>query len=301
MSNNLQQETTPLISVIMPVFNSATFLSEAIESVLGQTFRDFELLIVYDESSDESLEIIEHFQQVDSRVQLIYGEGKTLIGALNKGLNIARGQFVARMDADDISLPERFDRQVNLMESEGADICGCHFIVIGQSGLPINAKITPLSRSAFIVYLGYTVPFAHGSVIMRTAFVKKHSLKYGGVVSSEDYDLWIKFFENNAVFANVDEFLFKYRDTSTSLSKRLHGKMVADAKLLRKGFLLRNRDTFLDAVNELIIRYETLSLDERKFLLIASYVASLTLRTSIFFTVLRHHLRKVGWKIILLT
>lgn len=288
MDDKLPCEFAPLISVVMPVYNSATYLYEAIESVLSQTLSDFELIIIYDESNDGSISIINQFQRNDSRVKLIYGNNERLIGALNQGVDVARGKFIARMDADDISLPERFEKQVQLMESAGADICGCHFVVIGQSGMPFSAKTVPLTRSAFIIYLACTVPFAHGSVMMRTSFVKKHALKYNkNICSAEDYDLWINFFENNAVFVNVDLFLFKYRETSDSLSKIMSKETAIYTNNLRKGYLLRNQVAFLEAVNDLIKCYERLSLDERKFLLISSYLAFINLRTLVFFNVMR--------------
>ena len=286
MENKLQQ-LVPLISVVMPVYNSAAYLSEAIESVLTQTLRDFELIIVYDESNDSSKEIIKLYQQNDSRVKLIYGDNKSLIGALNKGINAATGKFIARMDADDISLPERFEKQIQVLEACKADICGCHYLIINKIGKPVNAKIVPLSQSAFVMYLGCTVPFAHGSVIMRSDFIKKYSLNYGNVNSAEDYELWVRLFKENAVFINADDFLFKYRDTSNSLSKRMSKETASESSNIRRGYLLHNKDKFVEAIDNLMQQYDSLSHDERKFLLMASYIATIELRLDIFFRVLK--------------
>ena len=176
MGDKLQHEFAPLISVVMPVYNSAVYLSEAIESVLNQTLSDFELIIIYDKSNDDSIVIINQYLQNDSRVKLIYGNNEKLIGALNQGIKAARGKFIARMDADDISLPERFEKQIQVIEASNADICGCHFLIINSLGKSTNAKIVPLCHSAIMMYLGCTVPFAHGSVIMRAEFIRKNSL-----------------------------------------------------------------------------------------------------------------------------
>ena len=153
MGKLIQQQAVPLISVVMPVYNSAPFLAEAIESILSQTLRDFELLIVYDNSNDSSLEIIRNYQQVDNRIKIIYGINNGLIGALNQGMEAAQGKFVARMDSDDISLPLRFEKQVQLMESVGGDICGCHFLIINDIGKLVDAKLVPLCPSSFSIFL----------------------------------------------------------------------------------------------------------------------------------------------------
>lgn len=295
MGNMLQQETVPLISVIMPVYNSALYLPEAIESVLNQTLRDFELLIVYDESSDGSLAIIERYQQNDSRIRVIYGKKKALIGALNQGIEAAQGKFIARMDADDISLPERFEKQVLLMESDGADICGCHFFVVNESGKLVDAKLVPLCRETFIICLACTVPFAHGSVMMRSSFIQQHGLRYGGVRYAEDYDLWIRFFEKEAVFANVNEFLFKYRDTEVSLFKQVSKQNAKDTRKLNRLFVRRNSVACIDALRELTDRYSTLSMAERDLVLLASYIALINMKSSIFFTIVKQSsVRSIG-------
>lgn len=299
MSDMLQQAGTPLISVVMPVYNSARYLAEALDSVLCQTLRDFELLVVYDESSDASLEIIEHYQQQDKRVKVIYGNKKGLIGALNQGIEAARGEFIARMDADDISLPERFEKQVLLMGSARADICGCHWFVVNETGKLTEAKLMPLCRDTFIIFLSCNVPFAHGSVMMRSSFIRQHGLRYGGVKYAEDYDLWLRFFEAGAVFANVNEFLFKYRDTYVSLSKQVCKQNAKDARKLRRLFIRKNSVACILALRKLADRYRTLSQAERIYILLASYVVTICLRNFIFFTVVkRSSNRSIGMAIL---
>ena len=117
----------PLISVLMPVYESEKFLEISIKSILNQTFKNFELLIVYDKSSDKSLSIIKKYQNLDKRIVLIKGNGKKLIGALNLGYLKSKGKFIARMDADDISLSKRFEKQLNYMKKNELDICASHF------------------------------------------------------------------------------------------------------------------------------------------------------------------------------
>lgn len=278
----------PLISVVLPVYNCEKYIAEAVESILCQTCRDFEFIIVDDGSTDGTFQILQGYQEKDTRILLISRENRGLVATLNECIDLAQGKYIARMDADDISHPERFEKQVQHMEAIGAHICGCHWFVINEVGKFIEAKLVPLCRNGFVVFLSYTVPFAHGSVLMRTDFIRMHSLKYGEARFAEDYDLWIRFFENGAVFANVNEFLFKYRELDDSLSKRLCKKNASDAQELRKRFIRRNQDACLQAVQELTNSYATLSQTERVFLLIASYVASITLKRPIIFRVARY-------------
>ncbi len=292
MTDTRNQAEEPIISVLMPVYNSEPFLVEAIESILNQTMGDFEFLIVYDESKDNSYAIIERYRKRDSRIRVVQGQKKALIGALNQGLDAARGRYIARMDADDISCPERFEKQVQLMEAAGADICGCHWLAVNETGKLVDAKIVPLSPDAFTATLACTVPFAHGSVMVRTAFLRKHSLRYGGAKYAEDYDLWIRFWEKGAVFVNVDEFLFKYRNSDTSLSQVVSKGNASDTRALRRRFVRTNSDACLRAVKKLTESYESLSQVERVFLLLAAYLISLILKRPVVFGVARRSAKR---------
>lgn len=276
----------PLVSVILPVRNAANFLSEAIESILKQTLSNFELIIVYDKSDDASFDIVKKFQKSDSRIKLVYGENNSLIGALNIGLLAAKGKFIARMDADDISLPDRFAVQVKNMELNNADICGSHFYIVGPTSNLLGAKLVPVNQDQFIAYLATTVPFAHGSVMIRTSFIRKHELLYGPSGCSEDYKLWVSFFNKGAIFSNCDNFLFKYRDTKHSLSKRFKKTSANDAKLISKEFIEKNYDQYYKAVSRLIVDYGYLSNDAKKILLLGTFSASIIKRNTIFFKVL---------------
>lgn len=276
----------PLVSVILPVYNGALFLDESIKSILSQSSENLELLIIYDISSDKSLEIIERYRSIDKRVKLVLGDNAALIGALNKGIELAKGKFIARMDADDVSMHNRFKEQIELLESKQADICGSHFLVINESGSAIDAKIVPLHKDEFVACLAAGVPFPHGSVMIRLDFLKKHRLSYGLVECSEDYKLWVMLFEAGAVFANVDKFIFKCRKTSSSLSQRLKKCTARDAKSISNGFVLNNYNEYANSVNCLLNNYENISFELRKFLLIGALRASISKQTLIFFRVL---------------
>ena len=211
-----------LISVILPVYNGEKYLKEAIESILNQTYTNFEFIIINDGSKDSSLEIIKEYEKEDERIIVISRENKGLIATLNEGIEKAKGKYIARMDQDDISLPERFEKQIEILEENNIDICGCHFFIVDSKGKYKAAKVVSTDVIFNKIILVRSVPFAHGSVMFRKDFIIKNSLEYGqtNYIHAEDYALWIAFANKNAKISNVDDFLFKYRDSEGTMSKQ---------------------------------------------------------------------------------
>lgn len=209
------------ISVVMPVYNAEKYLDEAIESILNQTYKDFEFIIINDGSTDKSLAIIEKYKNQDERIVLISRENRGLIASLNEGIELAKGEYIARMDADDISLSQRFKKQLELMEKKNLDICGCHYARKNSNNKYLDTIYTPLDEYSLLLYLILTVPFAHGSVMIRKRFIIKSHIEYGlnNIKYAEDKAFWIDMFRNNAKFGNVNEVLFEYRELNNSISK----------------------------------------------------------------------------------
>lgn len=265
----------PLISVIMPVYNAEFYLAEAIESILTQTFPNFELIIINDGSKDNSLQIINNFAEQDSRIVIISRENRGLIASLNEGIEKAKGIFIARMDADDVSLPTRFEKQVMLMEQKHLDICGCHWQIMNSKNKTIDCTTVPLTQESLVAYLAYSVPFAHGSVMIRKHFLDEHNLQYGfgDAKYAEDYELWLKMYELGAVFGNVDDFLFKYRFFSQSLSQINFKNNRADAQKLGNHFIHTNITKCIESF-ELLLTQE-LSKKEQELLIILGFRLSL--------------------------
>lgn len=266
---------SPLISVILPAYNCAKYLPAAIESILSQTLCDFEFLIIYDDSQDATLEIIERYAQQDQRIQLIHGRKERLVGALNLGLNLSRGQFIARMDADDVSLPERFQRQVELMTSQHLDVCGTHMLMINESGRLLESVVMPLNDDQIAITLACTVPFAHGSVMMRNEFIQKNAFEYEKGQYVEDYDLWCRLYGAGARFGNVNEFLFSYRHLSNSLSKVNAKNNRVSTSAIRRSFVSNNLQKLSDAVSRLTNQQSLMSTRESVFLLLSAYMIAL--------------------------
>ena len=208
----------PKVTILMPVYNGEAYLRQAIDSIINQTFRDYELLIINDGSTDSSVSIIKEYN--DPRIRVIHNEKNLkLIASLNKGLEIARGEYIARMDCDDISLPQRLEKQVEFMESHrDVGLCGSWIQFIGKREGTILKY--PTEDQVLRVKILFSNYFAHPSVIMRKEFLDKYHLKYSSdYIHVEDYKLWLecsKFFK----IYNLGEVLLKYRMGHESISKR---------------------------------------------------------------------------------
>lgn len=231
----------PLISVILPVYNGEEYLSEAIESIVSQTFTDFEFIIIDDGSTDSSLSIAREYQAKDHRVVLICQENIGLVATLNKGISLAKGKYIARMDADDISHVNRFYEQVNLLE-KGFDLCGSHFHFINESGKICNSRVVSIDPNFQSVILTKSPPFAHGSVMIRKSFLVENDLSYSRdrFSSAEDYYMWTQCFDYGAKIINVDKYLFSYREYNSSLSQVNHKSNFNDAQAISKEFVKNN-------------------------------------------------------------
>lgn len=214
--------SSPCISVILPVYNGEKYLVEAIKSILAQTFRDYELIIINDGSTDGSLDILQVYEKLDTRIRLISRENRNLATTLNESIDLARGKWIARMDQDDIALPHRFERQLQWLEHTQADICGSWVRRFGTS----DKRVVRLHQSdeAIKIQMLFANPFAHPSVMMRTELAKQ--LRYDKLwEQAEDYDLWERAAEAGWKMTNVPEVLLLYRLHGTQIStatERMH-------------------------------------------------------------------------------
>jgi glycosyltransferase involved in cell wall biosynthesis len=201
-----------MISVIMPVFNGERFLVEAIKSVLNQTLADFELILINDGSSDNTLSIMLHFSEIDSRIIIIDRENRGLVESLNEGIELARGRFIARMDADDICLPNRFLRQIEYFRDfPNIAVLGSRTVVIDESGKVVGRCRRPLTHQHIVTYFLYGSPLAHPSVMFNMDMLDKSHLQYrASAYPAEDLDLWLRL-SMRYKLANLKVPLIKYR------------------------------------------------------------------------------------------
>ena len=275
---------TPTISVLLPVYNGQTHLKQAIDSILNQSYQDFELIIVNDGSTDGTLDLIRSYS--DKRIVLINQKNIGLSGALNRAIKESRGRYLARQDHDDVSLPMRFEEQLRLMEAKSLDFCGCNILMIDEAGNPMQRVDMPNTPDLITITMACTVPFAHGSVMMRKAFVAQHSLRYQEWSSAEDYELWSEAYRLGAQFGNVDKVLFHYRDFSGSLSKIFTKNIQKHAHQLRRSFVKTNTRAVNAAINDLLPLQNHLKPRFAGFLLLAAYLLYRQSNADVIFKVL---------------
>jgi glycosyltransferase involved in cell wall biosynthesis len=204
-----------LISVILPVYNGEKYLKESIESILNQTYTNFEFIIINDGSKDSSLEIIREYEKEDERIVVVSRENKGLIATLNEGIEKAKGKYIARMDQDDISLPERFERQIKVIKNNNIMVCGTYTKIIDEDGKYIKDGIVPTQHDEIVKkLLECTNPLFHPTVM----FKKFDNIFYNELAHNcEDYELWLKYTEIGKI-ENLPEYLLKYRIELNSIT-----------------------------------------------------------------------------------
>jgi len=225
-------ESAPLVTVLMPVHDAEAFVGAAIDSILEQTFRDFELLILDDGSTDRSVEIIT--ERDDSRIRLVRNDRRMeLIRTLNRGIELARGKYIARMDADDISLPERLSRQIAFLEANpDVGACGTWLVTMGDREGEIWRY--PESAGGIRCRLLFDAALAHPSVCLRRDAFVRHGLRFDEAYpQAEDYQLW-KLASAHFPLANLAEVLLRYRVHAASLSQRCREQQEATVRRIHE-------------------------------------------------------------------
>lgn len=209
----------PKISVIMSSHNGEKFIKEAINSILSQSFTNFEFLIVQDGSTDLTPVILSDFSQKDKRIKIITNpECIGLTKSLNRALKQARGEYIARMDDDDISLPERFAKQIDLMEKNlKMALIGCLGFVINERGEIIGEKKLVLCYLEIKKQLLFNNQFIHSSLMLRKTILDKEGFYNEKFKKAQDYELVLRLAAKYSV-ANLPEKLLKWRLLSNSLS-----------------------------------------------------------------------------------
>ncbi len=217
VKNESDSVSLPKITVLMAVYNAAKYLRVAVQSILDQSLGDFEFLIVNDGSTDSSRDILLSFN--DPRLRLLENPRNLgLTKSLNRGLEAARGQYIARMDADDISLPERFAKQLTFLEAHPEiGVLGTGFTWIDEQGKPGKTILYSRNHGFILWYLCFQNSIVHPSVMLRRDLI----LKFGGyreeALDSEDYDLWLRMGQT-VRFANLEEPLILLRQHPESIT-----------------------------------------------------------------------------------
>ncbi len=222
---------TPFISVTMGVYNGEKYLVKAIESILNQTFTDFEFIIINDGSTDGTSAILQRYKQLDPRIKVYYQDNSGLAIALNRGLELAQGKYFATMDADDICLPERFAKVFTFMEANPeVGICGGWHKTIGQYSY---VEKYPTDNATLRCRLLFTTAFSQPTVLMRREFLVKANLSYDPAHKyCEDYGLWVKA-SKHFPLANLAEVLMLHRTHPNQVTQSCSNDQQAAAKHIR--------------------------------------------------------------------
>ena len=292
----------PSLSVAMSVYNGASHLALAIESILGQTFQDFEFLILNDGSSDSSADIIDSYAARDRRIRPIHRDNRGLIFSLNQLVSESKAPLIARMDADDICLPDRFAKQLGFMVANPEyGVVGTWTSDIDEHGDPfhISGADHPTNHDEFIASIE-TSMMCHPSVVMRRDLVLSVGGYHNAFTHCEDYDLWLRL-ASVTKLCSIPERLVQYRHWSNQVSNRFAYKQQVGAAVAYLAYLERSagradptasldelppvgeldalfgRPGFTDAVRNRVapsIIYSQAALQREGFPLLLDYVAS---------------------------
>ncbi len=219
----------PKVSVLMPVYNTKEeYLRESIESILKQTFTDFEFIIINDGSTNNAKDVILSYQ--DSRIKYYEQENQGIAATLNRGLDLSQGEYIARMDADDISMPERLKKQTEFLDVHSdISVLGswCEFF-------PKQKVMKYIAEPKYLDFIKFC-QICHPAVMLRSNILKQYNLKYNSKYKCEDYELWsraIKFVK----FYNIPEVLLKYRWHENNISK-ISEKFSDDVEKVKQNML----------------------------------------------------------------
>lgn len=220
------------VSCLLAVWNGEAYLADAIRSVLSQTFRDFELIVMDDGSTDRTANILHQFQREDGRIRVYNQPHAGLVATLNRGISLATGEYIARMDADDVSKPDRFAIQVEYLDRhQDIGICGSWIETFGN-GVSEVVKY-PNDDASIRCQLLFSSALAHPSTMLRRSMLLRHGLQYDEqAVNAEDYDLWVRASKSTRL-ANVPAVLLRYRVHLQQVGRRLAEKMEVSSQHVR--------------------------------------------------------------------
>lgn len=240
--------TTPTLSVVMSVYNAGDYLCKAVNSILNQTFHDFEFIIIEDCSTDNSLQILEKYAQKDGRIILIKkgqnNVAKGFIENLNIGLEKAEGKYVARMDADDIAMPNRFERQIAALKNDpDLFVIGSSLEMIDENDKMIRPLPSIPDDASIKAEMFKNIALYHPAIMFRNENVRYREK----MISCEDYDLFFRWMMAGKKMANITDPLLKYRVLPASLSRKdktfIRWMMVEKAR----AFYLENKKSGKDS------------------------------------------------------
>ena len=226
------------ISVVMAAYNAEKYLKEAMDSILGQTYDDFELIVIDDKSSDASGQILKDYAARDSRVVVLENqENMGLTKSLNKGLRVAKGEYIARMDADDISVPDRFEKQVAFLDSHpDHSFVSCIGRYIDEDGKEEQLRLFPETNEEIYAMMPKVDAVMHPGVMFRREDIRKIGDYCEDFRVVQDYDLWFRGMAAGYKFYNIQEPLVLFRRNDSYNTRKSKAYRMVDYRVRKKGY-----------------------------------------------------------------
>lgn len=221
----MKKKSSPFVSVIMPAYNCEDTIKESIDSILLQSYDNFELIIINDGSIDNTLDVINSYN--DDRIIVINNKvNQTIVPCLNKGLKNSKGKYIIRMDSDDICVETRFEKQVLFMEKNtDIGVCGSWAKKINYKNENVGNMIYNSENDVIKFKMLHECHLLHPSIIIRKSVLSQNNLSYNPKhYKSEDYDLFTRLIDHTK-FSNIKEYLLKYRVTKTSLKRETSNEL----------------------------------------------------------------------------
>lgn len=206
-------KNSPLVSVIIPCYNTEKYVESAVRSIMSQTYKNLEIIITDDCSTDGTFSILQKLAAEDSRIKLYKNETNLkIVKTLNNMISQANGKYIARMDADDVSLPERIEKQVDFLEKhKDYGFCGTNVFYINENGEKFRVSHLPITAEENSFCLGFYSSFIHPAVLVRSE-IYKENLYNENFLYAEDYELWVRLVVSKGIKGgNLKERLFEYR------------------------------------------------------------------------------------------
>lgn len=224
----------PLVSVIIPCYNAQKFVEKAVRSIMEQTYTNLEILCCDDCSTDKTLIILQKLSQEDSRVKVIKNEQNLkIVQTLNKLVYLSSGKYIARMDADDISLPNRIEKQVEFMEKNvDVGICGCNIFYIDEKGKKIRKSNFPKTDKSIQNLKFFRTPFCHPT-IMFNSDLRKYFYYKDEYLYAEDYGLWLELLDKFKG-VNLKKCYFYYRLHNEQVTYKHNSEQINSLKKIYK-------------------------------------------------------------------
>jgi len=254
----------PIVSVIMPAYNTENTIFESIKSILNQTYKNIELIIINDGSSDNTIEFISKIK--DERIKIINNELNLGISkSLNIGILASNGDFIARMDSDDIAYSDRIQKQLKVITSMDIDILGAEVDTFGK--FPSPKYSYPKTNKQIYYYSLLGNPIAHPTVLAKSIFFKQNLYNADAkFIGFEDYELWTRSIQNNYTFFNMPDKLLAYRlkiKSKTSIDSINFKVRYLDFKYHLQSTLSKKLDPdFIDLYSKLINQKDKKMIDK---------------------------------------